>query len=103
MILMPADYGHSALNCRETREIMDKIRFEHGGKEYDEKYPDGIPTNVEIMTKKGKKFESGLIMYPSGHARNTTCDLEGILDNKFKMLGKLALNTVSLNKKLKEL
>lgn len=103
MILMPADYGHDALNCSETRQIMDKIRFEHGGKEYDEKYPDGIPTNVEIMTKKGKKYSSGLIMYPSGHARNTVCDLEGILDNKFKMLGKLAMNTGTLNKKLKEL
>jgi len=42
-------------------------------------------------------------MYPSGHARNTTCDLEGILDNKFKMLGRLALPSVTLNKKLIDL
>jgi 2-methylcitrate dehydratase len=30
-------------------------------------------------------------MYPSGHARNTTCDLKGILQNKFQILGNLAL------------
>jgi 2-methylcitrate dehydratase len=31
-------------------------------------------------------------MYPSGHARNTTCDLEDILKNKAKVLGQLALD-----------
>jgi hypothetical protein len=29
-------------------------------------------------------------MYPSGHARNTTADLAGILDAKFRMLGSIA-------------
>lgn len=95
---MPDDYGYDALNCTETRSIMEKIRFEHGGQKYDENYPDGIPTSVEIKTVNGKVYNSGFIMYPSGHARNTVCDLEGILDNKFKMLGKLALPTVSLNR-----
>ena len=27
---------------------MARIEFRHGGREYDEKYPDGIPTTVEI-------------------------------------------------------
>jgi len=27
---------------------MDKISFTHGGKEYDSKYPEGIPTSVKI-------------------------------------------------------
>ena len=30
-------------------------------------------------------------MFPSGHARNETADLKGILDHKFKLLGALAL------------
>jgi 2-methylcitrate dehydratase len=30
-------------------------------------------------------------MYPSGHARNTDCDLEDILENKAHVLGQLAL------------
>ena len=34
----------------------------------------------------------GLVMYPSGHARNATADLKGILANKFEQLGKLAMD-----------
>jgi 2-methylcitrate dehydratase len=29
-------------------------------------------------------------MYPTGHARNTTADLDDVLGHKFKMLGALA-------------
>merc|ERR1711959_514162 len=48
---------------------MAKISFSHGGPEYDAKYPDGIPTSIDITTRGGKKISSGLVMYPSGHAR----------------------------------
>jgi hypothetical protein len=30
---------------------MEKIVFEHGGKEYDEKYPEGIPGRVMLKMK----------------------------------------------------
>ncbi len=53
MILLPQDFGAEALNCPATKEIMMKIDFEHGGEEYDSKYPDGIPTRVEISLKNG--------------------------------------------------
>ena len=36
-------------------------------------------------------------MYPAGHARNNEVDLEGILDNKFRLLGKLALSEDDLD------
>ena len=29
-------------------------RFSHGGPEYDAKYPDGIPTAIDITLKSGK-------------------------------------------------
>ena len=32
---------------------MEKAEFEHGGKEYDEKYPDGIPTSVVFTLSNG--------------------------------------------------
>jgi 2-methylcitrate dehydratase len=38
----------------------------------------------------GTKYDSGLVMYPAGHARNTTADLKGILAKKADNLGKLA-------------
>ncbi len=97
LMLLPDDYSHEALHNQKRRELMAKIGFEHGGASYDEKYPDGIPTSVVIKTKDGggersavlsacsciqvaragKEVDSGLIMYPAGHARNTTADLEG--------------------------
>merc|ERR1719253_417346 len=34
-----------------------------------------------------QKISSGLVMYPSGHARNTSANLKDILDHKNAMLG----------------
>jgi 2-methylcitrate dehydratase len=70
LMLTPLDYSHAALFNETTRKIMDKIEFAHGGVDYDSKYPDGIPTSVEIRTKEGKVYDSGLVMYPTGHAHN---------------------------------
>ena len=69
---------------------MEKITFEHGGPEYDAKYPDGIPTSVIITDANGKKYDSGLVMYPAGHVRNTTANLDELLHNKWQTLGALA-------------
>ncbi|MEM7623963.1 MAG: hypothetical protein AAF235_12265, partial [Planctomycetota bacterium] len=33
---------------------------------------------------------SGLVMYPAGHARNRTADLDGLLTNKWGHLGDIA-------------
>merc|ERR1719333_628035 len=87
LMLSPYDYGKDALYEKDTRELMSKITFSHGGPEYDAKYPDGIPTSMDITMKGGKVISSGLVMYPSGHARNTSADLRGILDHKNSMLG----------------
>jgi 2-methylcitrate dehydratase len=71
---------------------MSKIKFVHGGKEFDDKYPEGIPTQVDIVFADGKKLSSGLIMFPSGHARNTSCNLQDILNNKNNTLLSYAVN-----------
>lgn len=55
---------------------MEKISFTHGGEEYDSKYPEGIPTSIRITTSDGKVLDSGLVMFPAGHARNSTADLK---------------------------
>ncbi|CAN5437455.1 hypothetical protein BH11ARM1_BH11ARM1_07860 [soil metagenome] len=88
LMLSPYDYDDAALVNPLTRDLMAKIDFEHGGPEYDAKYPDGIPTSIQIWTGE-TEHDSGFVMYPSGHARNTTADLEGILRHKFAMLGAL--------------
>ncbi len=94
LILAPADYSREAIADGATRAIMQKIAFEHGGPEYDRRYPDGIPTSLKITTTDGKTIDSGMVMHPAGHARNRTANLEDILRNKFRTLGGLATDDV---------
>ena len=90
LMLDPHDYSEAAIFNEQTRSLMSRIDFVHGGEEYDRRYPDGIPTSVVITDEAGSELDSGLVMYPTGHARNTTADLRGLLDHKFRLLGKLA-------------
>ena len=91
LMLMPEDYSYNAVNNQKTRSLMERIDLEYGGEEYDSKYPDGIPTTISIQTSQNENLSSGFVMYPGGHARNTTADLNGILDHKFNLLANLAL------------
>lgn len=91
LFLNPYDFDAKALQDPETRTLMDKIEFVHGGVEYDSKYPQGIPTTTVFTLKGGETVDSGFVMFPAGHAANTTADLNGILANKFRQLGGLAV------------
>jgi 2-methylcitrate dehydratase len=86
LMLVPADYDDAALFDPLTRRLMERIEFVHGGREYDEKYPDGIPTSLEIVHRRLGTLSSGLVMYPEGHARNTSGNLSGLLETKFRRL-----------------
>jgi len=87
LMLLPHDYSQAAIYNEVTRSFMPKIEFEHGGKEYDELYPKGIPTSMTIKTTSGKTFDSGLVEFPGGHAANETVSLSNILEHKFIKLG----------------
>ncbi|MBL8745684.1 MAG: MmgE/PrpD family protein [Phycisphaerae bacterium] len=91
LMLSPFDYDGKAIAHTLTRSLMAKVSFEHGGAEYDAKYPDGIPTSLVITDDAGKSYDSTMVMYPAGHARNTTADLKGILQHKFRLLGALGV------------
>src|SRR5688500_3450953 len=65
---------------------MDKIDIHHGGSKYDALYPNGIPTTLEIQHRQVGSLSSGLVMYPEGHARNTSGNLAALLEQKFKRL-----------------
>ena len=91
LMLSPEDYGAAALHSASTRALMEKIQFEHGGAEYDRNYPDGIPTSIVATLTDGTVLDSGFVMYPAGHARNTSADLAGILEHKFGLLGSIAV------------
>jgi 2-methylcitrate dehydratase len=92
LMLLPDDYDDSALMHPLTRQLIDKIEFRHGGPEYDAKYPDGIPTTLEIEHAELGTQSSGLVMYPLGHARNASKDLNEVLNQKFQSLAAAAVN-----------
>jgi len=92
IMLTPYDFDSDAIHNESTRAIMETIFFEHGGEDFDKNYPDGIPTSVHVTMKDGSSFDSGLVMYPSGHARNRVCNLEDILQAKFAMHGQIAMD-----------
>jgi 2-methylcitrate dehydratase len=65
---------------------MQQIDFRHGGPEFDRRYPDGIPTTVELGHAKLGPLTSDLIMYPEGHARCDPKFLIPLLRHKFRLL-----------------
>lgn len=91
LMLGPRDYSQEAIHNRLTRALMEKIEFEHGGVEYDRRYPEGIPTSVIITDDTGHAHDSGLVMFPTGHARNTAANLKKLLEHKFMLLGSLGV------------
>jgi 2-methylcitrate dehydratase len=91
-MLVPDDYSAEGLKNPITRELMAKIVFEHGGPDYDAQYPSGIPTSVQIKTSKGKLLDSGMVLFPPGHAKCQDTDSFSILKEKHRVLGELALN-----------
>ncbi|MEX2092414.1 MAG: hypothetical protein WD971_07040, partial [Pirellulales bacterium] len=94
LMLVPDDYAEndSALFHPLTRELIARIDFRHGGPEFDRKYPDGIPTTVDVDHTKLGKLTSGLVMYPAGHARSTAGNLASLLDHKFRLLAGLGVD-----------
>ncbi len=94
LMLEPSDYDDGALFLPLTREIMNRIEFRHGGREYDDKYPDGIPTTIEMQHADLGSLSSGLVMYPEGHARNASGNLPGLLEYKFRLLAGLGVRDV---------
>jgi len=91
LMLLPDDFSGEAIQHPVTHSLMAKMSFAHGGEEYDRRYPDGIPTSIAITDDRGARHDSGLVMYPTGHARNTKADLKGILAHKWTQLAGLAV------------
>ena len=96
LMLVPADYAEdeSALFHPLTRRLMQRIDFRHGGPDFDRRYPDGIPTSVEISHAKLGPLTSGLVMYPQGHARADANELPRLLEHKFRLLAGPAVDDV---------
>lgn len=86
LMLMPEDYDDEALRHPLTRQLMDRIDFRHGGPDFDRRYPEGIPTQVDLTLADASRVSSGLVMFPLGHARNDSPELHSLLRTKFRRL-----------------
>jgi 2-methylcitrate dehydratase len=91
-MLLPEDYDEAALFHPETRAWMQRIELEHGGEAYDRRYPEGIPTTIELHHAHLGTCSSGLVMFPAGHARHTESDVEPLLREKFMRLASSAVD-----------
>ena len=91
LMLLPSDYSDEAIRDQTTADLMKKIHLHHGGATYDDKYPEGIPTSVQVQHRTIGKLDSGLVMFPEGHARSTSGNLKDLLDQKFQRLANLAV------------
>jgi 2-methylcitrate dehydratase len=99
LMLLPDDYAPEAISDPEIAQIIARIVIEHGGREYDDKYPDGIPTSVRLeydashasvrVGHEGgvlSERPSEIVQYPLGHARSDTTRTAAVLDLKFDRL-----------------
>lgn len=99
LMLLPDDYAPEAISDPEIAQIIARIVIEHGGREYDDKYPDGIPTSVRLeydashasvrVGHEGgvlSERPSEIVQYPLGHARSDATRTAAVLDLKFDRL-----------------
>jgi len=96
--LVPHDFTKSALNDDVTRYLMNKIDVIDGKEPYNKHFPEGIPSNLNIYFRDGKRFSSGMTKFPGGHAQNKTVDTKIMLLNKFSFFGSLGLENRALVK-----
>lgn len=86
LMLLPDDYQPTAIADPAVRSIIERLEIVHGGSEYDRQYPEGIPTSVMINHTEHGNHNSGLVMFPLGHARSDADATAAILELKFQRL-----------------
>jgi 2-methylcitrate dehydratase len=91
LMLLPEDYTLKNIHNKTIRELMDKVVVIHGGATYDTKYPQGIPTSIRLHHTDVGQVDSGLIMYPLGHAQSDVTTTRDILNTKIQRLASLGL------------
>jgi 2-methylcitrate dehydratase len=94
LMLLPDDYTDAALAHPLTRALMARVALHHGGHEFDRRYPEGIPTEITLDHATRGSLSSGMIMFPTGHAGNTTAPLAELLQHKWQALAALAVDDV---------
>ena len=99
LMLLPADYSATAITDPAAKAIIERLEIVHGGNEYDRQYPEGIPTSITIDHAECGRHDSGLVMFPLGHARSDLAETATVLDLKFnRLVANAVLNPVELRR-----
>lgn len=102
LILMPEDYTAEALNDPVTLQLMDKINVEYGGPEYEQQYPEGLPSRLHLNCAISQ-FDSGLVVTPPGFSTCVQYRSQEILEAKFQRLGTALKDYSKFDAKLRRL
>jgi 2-methylcitrate dehydratase len=86
LMLMPADYSIEAIREPAIADLIARMTIEHGGRDYDDLYPEGIPTSVTIEHATLGSLGGGLVRHPLGHARADAAATAAVVDLKFDRL-----------------
>ena len=86
LMLLPDDYADAMIASGDVKRLIDRIVIEHGGAEYDRRYPEGIPTSVAIDHARLGTLGGGLVSFPLGHARSDAARTAAVVDLKFARL-----------------
>jgi 2-methylcitrate dehydratase len=86
LMLLPDDYSDAAIADPEVRSLIDRILIEHGGPDYDRRYPDGIPTSVSIEHGVLGSLGGEIVRHPLGHARSDADRTAAVVALKFDRL-----------------
>jgi len=92
LMLLPDDYAAAAIRDPRAADLIGRIAIEHGGPDYDARYPDGIPTSVEIDHAALGRLVGGLVQHPLGHARSDAGRTARLVDLKFDRLVSAAVD-----------
>jgi 2-methylcitrate dehydratase len=86
LMLLPDDYSDAAIADPAVAALIAKLEIVHGGPDYDARYPEGIPTRVEIDHAALGRLDGGLVLFPQGHARSDAARTAALVDLKFDRL-----------------
>ena len=86
LMLLPDDYAAERIADAAITALIGRMTIIHGGPDYDDRYPDGIPTSLTIDHATFGRLESGLVCHPLGHARSDAAATAALVDLKFDRL-----------------
>jgi 2-methylcitrate dehydratase len=86
VMLLPDDYSDASIRDPAIKRLIDRMVIEHGGRDFDARYPAGIPTSLVLDHAALGRLDSGLVEFPLGHARSDAAATAAVVDIKFDRL-----------------